>query len=117
MKWFGKAIKGFIFLAVFLLLVGISTKATEAYPAPKIIHAGVESFKSADTSTAGTFMDAMITGPSPEAFTKYHDLRYGGKYVIAPVFQWQPGGRYVAVWPKSLATGKWMLPDWIKASK
>ncbi len=56
-------------------------------------------------------------GASPEAFTKYHDLRYGGKYVIAPVFQWQPGGRYVAVWPKSLATGKWMLPDWIKASK
>jgi len=61
----GSGIARFVFLAIFLLLTGISTKTAEAYPAPKIIHAGVESFKSADTSTAGTFMDAMITGPSP----------------------------------------------------
>ncbi len=67
MKWFGKAIKGFIFLAVFLLLVGILTKAAEAYPAPKITNAEVVSFKFADTSTVkpSMGMDALITGPSP----------------------------------------------------
>jgi branched-chain amino acid transport system substrate-binding protein len=44
-----------------------------------------------------------------------HAIRYGEDYVSGLVVQWQ-NGKQVAVWPKSVATGKLTFPDFIKVN-
>ncbi len=49
-------------------------------------------------------------------FDETHDVRDGPGYV-APLFvQWQDKGERVILWPKEIATGKFVYPPWIKKS-
>ncbi len=49
------------------------------------------------------------------AFTKNHDLVWGDGFVRNWICQWQKG-KQVVLYPKYMATGKLVLPDWIKPS-
>ncbi len=47
------------------------------------------------------------------AFTKYHDPVWGDNYIRNWICQWQ-NGKIVIIWPKNVATGSYMQPNWIK---
>jgi len=97
--------------------------AFPSYNALYVLKAAAESVNSLDTDTLINAIQKVEftlggdNGVTPEAFTEYHDLKYGGNYAVGPIFQWQPGGKYVCVWPEKYATGEWMLPDWINPAK
>ncbi len=55
-----------------------------------------------------------FVGVAPIAFTKDHDLKYGGKYAKFVWYQFQEGGKRVAVYPQEYATGVYVLPSWMK---
>ena len=49
------------------------------------------------------------------AFTSNHDLTWGDGFVRNWICQWQDG-KQVVLYPEYMATGKLVLPDWIKQS-
>lgn len=65
------------------------------------------------TNYVGTWGTIKFQGKED---TYTHGLVYGKGGVTALDFQWQDG-KQVAIWPKSAATGKVMVPDYIKAAR
>jgi len=47
-------------------------------------------------------------------FTDLHNAKYGEGYRQLPMVQWREDGSRKVVWPENLATGKFLLPPWIK---
>ena len=47
-------------------------------------------------------------------FDENHDVKYGPGFVMPMMVQWQQNGERAVVWPKDKATGKFILPLWIK---
>ena len=47
-------------------------------------------------------------------FDEAHDVRYGPSYAFETMVQWQPGCKRVLIWPKRLATGKYVPLPWLR---
>jgi hypothetical protein len=47
-------------------------------------------------------------------FDQLHNPKYGEGYRQLPLGQWRKDGSRVAVSPKSMATGEYELPPWLK---
>ena len=50
-------------------------------------------------------------------FDQSHDLKPGPGLVNWIYAQWQEGGSRVVLWPKELATGKYVAPPWMKTTQ
>jgi len=87
-----------------------------AYDAMYIYKTAVEKTQSLDPEKVIPFLektDYVGTG-GRVVFDEAHDLRYGPGYVVLTMVQWQDRCTRALIWPKSLATGKYIPLAWMR---
>jgi branched-chain amino acid transport system substrate-binding protein len=86
------------------------------YDALFIFKEAVEKAKKTDSDALVPFLEKTDhKGAAGRiVFTEDRNCKYGEGYRLLPVTQWREDGSRAVVWPKSLATGEYQLPPWLK---
>jgi branched-chain amino acid transport system substrate-binding protein len=87
-----------------------------AYDALYIYKGAVEKAGSFDPNAVIPVLEKTdhVGASARVVFDEAHDLRYGPGYAIETMVQWQDGCRRALIWPKHLATGKYVPPPWLR---
>lgn len=87
-----------------------------AYDALYIYKAAVEKAQTFDPEKVIPFLEKTdyVGASGHVVFDETHDLRYGKGYAVETMVQWQDGCKRALIWPKALATGKYVPLAWMR---
>jgi branched-chain amino acid transport system substrate-binding protein len=87
-----------------------------AYDALYIYKAAVEKARAFDAEKVIPFLEKTdyVGASAHVVFDETHDLRYGPGYAVETMVQWQDGCKRALIWPKGLATGKYVPLAWMR---
>ena len=84
------------------------------YDAFHIYKAAVEKAGTTDSETLVPILEKTdyVGVAGRYVYDDLHNPKYGEGYRLLPMVQWRKDGSRNVVWPKSLATGEYLLPPW-----
>ncbi len=87
-----------------------------AYDALYIYKAAVEKAQTFDPEKVIPFLEKTnyVGASGRVVFDEAHDLRYGPGYAVETMVQWQDGCKRALIWPRALATGKYVPLAWMR---
>lgn len=87
-----------------------------AYDAMYIYKTAVEKAQTLDPEKVIPFLEKTdyVGASAHVVFDEAHDVRYGPGYAVETMVQWQDGCKRALIWPKKLATGKYVPLAWLR---